>query len=116
MRGARHIPVVVTSVAATVCAVGWYLSASSSHAEDFGSCTRDGSRVTVTITHAPGQGFALTSEPREGRGTTLSYQPFAIDGDSTMAGVREEFTFLSPPGDLFYPDGREIECNDVSGE
>jgi len=116
MRGARHIPVVVTSVTATVCAVGWYLSASSSHAEDFGSCTRDGRHATVTITHAPGQGFALTSEPREGRGATLSYQPFAIDGDSTMAGVREEFTFLSPPGDPFYPDGREIECNDVSGE
>jgi len=116
MRGARHTPVVVTSVTATVCAVGWYLGASSSHAEDFGSCTRDGSRVTVTLTHAPGQGFALASEPREGGGTTLSYQPFAIDGDSTMAGVREEFTFLGPPGDLFYPDGREIECDDGPGE
>lgn len=101
---------------AVVASIGWYLSATAGHEEDFASCQRSESTLVLHFMYGSGQSVWPKIEPRGGGDLTVSLHTKSDGGMHTMEGIGGEAWFSLPLKDseVFYPDGRPLDCTRVA--
>lgn len=112
MRGMRHLPVALATTAAVICAAGWYISTHADAERDFDLCRRSDGSLTLTYAHGPGDGVSLSRVPRGNGDVTVSYRVKDPGGISVLMGIISTVEFRDLGGKVFYPDGREITCDE----
>lgn len=112
MKDTRHLPAALATAAAVACAAGWYMSANTGHEQDFDFCERSGDELTLTYTYGSGDEILL-SHKSEGNGdVTVSYRVVSPDGPRTMQAIIRTVNVDGGSGKVFYPDGRELQCDE----
>ncbi|QCX26419.1 hypothetical protein [Nocardioides jishulii] len=106
---------VVSTIAAGVCAFGWYTSATWGEEEDFSSCKDLGGLLELTYTYGSGDVLRFTQDPR-GKDMTLSYQVKQAGGDQPAIAYIDRLLVTDRGGKVYDPDGKIIECEQVDPE
>lgn len=106
---------IVATLAASVCALGWWWEANSGSLHRITSCTVAGGTVTFGFWHGSGEHVEVERIPRGNGDQTILVRLHGRSGPSTAQGVLGSVSLDHYGGRLLDHRGDEIACTPSQG-